>query len=257
MDLGRAASDAIAEAAGRTHRKDPVLAGTGGPAGNARLTAWTGLLLLVLFVVELLTLLDVSGLISWHLVVGVLLVPPALLKTASTGWRIARYYAGSRPYRLAGPPLLLLRVLGPLVVISTLAVLGSGLALAAVGADAGRRQLLDVWGHRVDAITVHQATFAVWAVATGLHTLGRGVPALRLTMTPRRVGPAVQGRYWRSGALVVTMLAAAVTAILVLGAAGSWRSDDGDRSPYRPRTDSQARAGSAHPHLGNDAPPAR
>ncbi len=103
--------------------------GTGGPAGNARLTAWTGLVLLVLLLAELVTLLDVRGLITWHVAVGVLLIPPALLKTGSTGWRIIRYYTGSRPYRHAGPPPLLLRVLGPLVVLFTLAVLGSGVAL--------------------------------------------------------------------------------------------------------------------------------
>jgi hypothetical protein len=72
-------------------RTDPVLAGSGGPAGNAVLTAWTGLTLLVLSVAELLTLFDVRGLISWHVAIGALLVPPALVKTASTGWRIARY----------------------------------------------------------------------------------------------------------------------------------------------------------------------
>src|SRR3954452_15080190 len=107
-----ALQEAGATALGREHREDPVLPGSGGPAGNARLTAWTGLVLLVLFLAELVTLLDVRGLISWHVALGVLLIPPALLKTASPGWRILRYYPGSRPSREAGPPPLLLRVLG-------------------------------------------------------------------------------------------------------------------------------------------------
>ena len=34
--------DVVAEATGREARHDPVLPGTGGPAGNAVLTAWTG-----------------------------------------------------------------------------------------------------------------------------------------------------------------------------------------------------------------------
>ena len=80
-------AELLAEAAGKGNRSDPVLPTTGGPAGNARLTAWTGLLLLVLFLAEVVTLLDVRGLLSWHVVLGTLLVPPALLKTASTGWR--------------------------------------------------------------------------------------------------------------------------------------------------------------------------
>src|SRR4051812_7118286 len=103
-------AETVSVALGHAHRDDPVLAGTGGPAGNALLTAWTGLALLVLAVAELLTLLDVRGLISWHVAVGALLVPPALVKTVSTSWRIVRYYAGSAAYAEAGPPPLLLRL---------------------------------------------------------------------------------------------------------------------------------------------------
>ena len=94
MALQQLTADVLAEATGRRHRSDAVVPGGGGPAGNARLTAATGLVLLVLFLAELVTLLDVSGLIGWHVAIGVLLVPPALLKTASTGWRIVRYYGG-------------------------------------------------------------------------------------------------------------------------------------------------------------------
>jgi len=96
--------DVLDEAVGRRHRPDPVLGRTAGPAGNAQLTAWTGLLLLALTVVELVTLIDVHGLLSWHVVVGVLLAAVATLKIASTGWRFLRYYAGHRPYQQAGPP---------------------------------------------------------------------------------------------------------------------------------------------------------
>ena len=136
--LRDAGAEALETAIGRGHRTDPVLPRSGGPAGNASLTAWTGLVLLVLFLAELVTLLDVRGLISWHVALGALLVPPALLKTATTGWRIARYYAGSAAYRTAGPPPLALRLLGPLVVLSTLAVLGSGVALVLVGETSSR-----------------------------------------------------------------------------------------------------------------------
>jgi hypothetical protein len=39
-----AVDDVIAEAVGRGRRHDPVVSPSGGPAGNARLTAWAGLL---------------------------------------------------------------------------------------------------------------------------------------------------------------------------------------------------------------------
>src|SRR5947209_6114801 len=122
-------ADVVATAIGREHRDDPVRPGSGGPAGNARLTAWLGLLLLAAFLVECATLVSLHRLVAVHIFVGAMLVPLALVKTATTGWRMIGYYAGNADYRRAGPPPLLLRLLGPLVVLSSLAVLGTGLAL--------------------------------------------------------------------------------------------------------------------------------
>ena len=83
----RPLTETVAEATGQESRSNPVLPSTGWVRGNAVLTAWTGLVLLVLGVAELLTLFDVRGLITWHVAIGALLVPPALMKTGSTGWR--------------------------------------------------------------------------------------------------------------------------------------------------------------------------
>lgn len=89
---------------------------TGGPAGNATLTAWTGLtLLLLLSLAELLTLVSLGHLLSWHIAIGAALVPVALLKIGNTGGRVVRYYRDNPHYKKAGPPPLLLRLLGPLV----------------------------------------------------------------------------------------------------------------------------------------------
>lgn len=176
---GVAAVDAVLEEAiGRHRRHDPVVGRTGGPAGNARLTSWVGLVLLVLIVAELITLLNVTGLIGWHVGVGIALVAFTLVKVASTGWRAARYYRGSPVYRTAGPPPTLLRLLGPGVVVSTLGVLGSGLALVAIGPGASRRSLFAVFGQQVTPITIHQVLFILFAVLAGVHLLGRLVPAV-------------------------------------------------------------------------------
>jgi hypothetical protein len=47
----------------------------GGPEQNARLTAITGAVLLVLLAIEGLTLLSLQSLIPWHIFVGVLVIP--------------------------------------------------------------------------------------------------------------------------------------------------------------------------------------
>jgi hypothetical protein len=148
-NIPKPVKDVIAEAVGQNHRDDPVLPWTGGPAGNAVLTAWTGLVVLGLSLAELVTLLSVHRLIGWHVVIGTLFVPPATLKTASVGWRIIRYYGRDANYRQAGPPPLLLRVLGPGVVLATLGLLASGLVLVALGPEASRTKLISVLGRRV------------------------------------------------------------------------------------------------------------
>jgi hypothetical protein len=212
-------ASSLATAVGRQHRDDPVLPGTGGPAGNAVLTAWTGLVLLVLFVAELLTLIDIRGLISWHVGVGALLIPPALLKTASTTWRMVRYYRGHGPYQEAGPPPLLLRLLGPAVVLSTLALLGTGVLLVLLGEESSRQVLVDLPFVRVDWLFVHQASFAVWATVTGLHLLARLVPALQVVARSRQ---RIPGRVRRLLAGVLVVAVAVPLTVLVVHAAGGW-----------------------------------
>src|SRR2546428_13292023 len=109
----------------RSHRRfisdccgDPMQAI--GPERNARLTALTGAVLLVLLAIEGFTLLSLRAMISWHIFVGVLVVPLVALKLGSTGYRFYRYYTRRPDYVRAGPPHLLLRLLGPVVVLSTL-----------------------------------------------------------------------------------------------------------------------------------------
>ncbi|MGN6331198.1 MAG: hypothetical protein ACTHOD_06025 [Motilibacteraceae bacterium] len=230
--------DVLDEAVGRSRRDDPVLARTGGPAGNAMLTAWVGLLLLVLVIAELVTLLDVTGLISWHVGIGIVLVGLALLKTATTSWRILRYYIGTPTYVTAGPPPTLLRLLGPLVIVSTLGVLGSGIVLVAVGPERSRSPFLSVLGQQANLVTVHQGFFILFAVFAGVHLLARFVPALALAGGPRassRLGHSDQrgstrgstcsstpGAVARWAVLGLVLVASVLAAVLVIPAAQGW-----------------------------------
>jgi hypothetical protein len=57
----------------------------GGTEGNARLTASTGVVLLVLLAVEGVTILAIRPLLSLHVFIGLMLIPPVVLKRATTG----------------------------------------------------------------------------------------------------------------------------------------------------------------------------
>lgn len=241
MTPPRVINEVWTSAIGQEHRDDPALPRNGGPAGNARLTAWIGLVLLVLFVGELATLIDVRQFITWHIAIGILLVPPALAKTATTGWRIVRYYTGARPYHQGGPPPLLLRMLGPVVVLTTLALLGSGIAVIALGPTSADETLFTIVGQNVSVLMLHKGFTVLWAVATGLHVLARIVPALLLA-AGRTPGPRPDGSPARAVTLLITVALGVVAALLVLQLTGNWttsdlnrfhRSDDGPRAVAR------------------------
>jgi len=147
----------------------------GGTAGNELLTIATGAVLIVLLAVIGLTILRIHGLLSVHLFVGLVLVGPLVLKMASTGYRFVRYYGGVPAYRRKGPPPHELRLLAPLVVLSTVAVFGTGVALLLVGPN-GRGTLT----------LAHKASFIVWLAATALHVLGHLVDLPRSLRADRR-----------------------------------------------------------------------
>ena len=217
-------AETVATAIGRAHREDPVSPPTGGPAGNARLTAWLGLALLAIFLVECATLISMSSLVGVHIFVGAFLLPIVLLKTATTGWRMFRYYTRSADYVVSGPPPLLLRLLGPLVVLGAVAVIGTGLSLVALGRSS-YDNLFTVLGFGISAITLHQAAFVLWLSTTGLHVLGRFVPALqlsRLMPAPDQVPRSVPGATGRLALIALTAATAVATGVLVLNLSGSW-----------------------------------
>ena len=98
----------------------------------------TGAVLLVLLAVEGFTILRVGRLLTLHFFLGMLLLGPVALKAGSVIYRFVRYYTGSAPYRRKGPPALLLRLLGPVIMLLTACVFGSGVMLAVTGPGRAR-----------------------------------------------------------------------------------------------------------------------
>jgi hypothetical protein len=133
----------------------------GGVDGNEQLTTTAGVLLLVLFAVLGITIIRIGQLIWLHLFLGLLLIGPVALKMATTGYRFTRYYTGDPIYREKGPPEIGLRLIAPIVVLTTVVVFLSGVIL-----------LLDGPAHRSLMLTIHKVSFIVWLVFMGLHVLG-------------------------------------------------------------------------------------
>jgi len=165
------------------------------PAQNERLTALAGFFLFLLLAIEGVTLLFLRPLLPVHIVVGLMLVPPVLLKLGATGWRFLQYYRGDRDYVRRGPPQLLLRALAPLLVFSTVAVLGTGIALVLLGPH-----------HFGPLLLLHKASFVLWAPAFGVHVLAYVWRVPRLALAAARMQKVAVG------ALVAISLVGALTA---------------------------------------------
>ncbi len=164
-----------------------LTARTGGTAGNRRLTGSTAAVLLVLLAAEGVTVLAIRPLLSVHVFVGMLLIPPILLKLGSTGYRFVRYYSGSRPYRVEGPPPPALRLLAPAVVLSTIALFATGVALIALGPRSG------------SLVGLHKASFVVWFIAMAAHVLGHALRVPGLASADWRPGNDLPGRRFAAG----------------------------------------------------------
>jgi hypothetical protein len=168
----------------------------------------------VLLAVETLTTLALHSYLPVHIFLGLLLLPPLALKLASTGWRFLRYYARNQLYRDEGPPKILLRLLAPLLVGSTLTLFGSGVALIAIG-------------HRNDLLkTIHGASFVVWGVLMAVHVLAYLARTLRLGPADwrRRADQVVAGAGSRRALLLGSLLAGVIVALATYPAQQSWLS---------------------------------
>jgi hypothetical protein len=194
----------------------------------------TGTVLLILLAVEGFTILRLGRLLTLHFFLGMLLLGPVALKAGSVTYRFFRYYTGSTPYRRKGPPAPLLRILGPVIMLLTACVFGSGVMLAFIG-PSGRQPWL----------MVHKATFILWFGAMAIHVLayvprlprllyaearGRALPeedSQGYAANPRPTSRAAQvlgGRGVRLYLLIASLVAGLLIALLTVHLAGAWES---------------------------------
>ena len=185
----------------------------GGPEGNERLTAASGAVLFLLLAAEGVTILFIRPLLSTHVFIGMLLIPPVA--------------AEAREHRLAVRPLLprLARVrregaAAPAAPAARarrrrsrrVVVFATGVALLIRGPGQG---LL---------VGLHKASFVVWLVATGIHVLAymRARAAARDRGLAARAGRASTVAPVRTMLLAGAIVAGAVLALATIRYAHPW-----------------------------------
>lgn len=189
----------------------------GGTDGNERLTTVTGAVLLVLLAALGITVVRNRQLLDEHMFLGMLLIGPVALKMGSTGYRFVRYYTREPRYRRKGPPELAMRLLAPLLVLSTVVVFASGVALMFIGPSS-----------RPTLFPIHKISFFVWLAAFALHVLGHLLDLQRvLAPSAARITALDEVRAGRDGralALSGVLVAGVVLAIVCIPQFAAWTS---------------------------------
>jgi hypothetical protein len=191
-----------------------TVAGDSAVAGNARLTAMTGLVLLVLLAVEVATVvLGVDSVLTAHVAIGLALTPFVALKLGSAGWRIVKYYRGDSAYARRGTPPTYLRVLGALFIVLTVALFGSGL-LTYLGPGA----------LHAAAVETHKVSFYPWAAVLVVHVVVHFAEAVRLAAADLLARSRVRlaGVRYRRAALLGSLAIAVVLAVTLTGNTGQY-----------------------------------
>jgi hypothetical protein len=194
----------------KPQERTPAEIGEAGVAGNGRLTAALGALLLVLLAAEGATIPFIGQLREAHILIGMLLLGPVAAKLASTGYRFARYYLGAPAYVRKGPPQISLRLLAPGAVFTTVVLFGTGVALLLVG----RSNELSF---------LHKVSFIAWFALMAVHVLGHILELPELALADwRREGSRLTGARLRLAAIGAALAMGAGLALLSLSAARSW-----------------------------------
>ena len=185
--------------------KSPVL--RAGSKCNERLTAILAILLLITLFVVGLTVPLAQSQTRLHVILGTLVIPPILAKVASTVWRIIKYYSGDADYVEKGPPFILLRLLGPILVVLTVVMVFSGLGLVVW---APRSMYSQLW-------FLHRASFVLWFFAMAFHVLAHLKETIHYGTSDfiRRTRRQVKGASSRVWVTLFSLACGVVVAVLI------------------------------------------
>ncbi|KJE75730.1 hypothetical protein [Ferrimicrobium acidiphilum] len=183
----------------------------------ARLLALLGSILFIGLAIEGVTIVFIGQLIAVHVVLGMILLPIMAYKIIVASYRFAMYYLGASDFKHAGPPELVLRVIGPLLILTTVILMASGIILVYAKPNTPTAAL---W------LNIHRDDFVAWFALMALHVLayvrravGTSSYDLRYTRYHSLIG--------RQGRLISIVLATVIGVLLawaIFPAVAHWSS---------------------------------
>lgn len=183
----------------------------------ARLLALLGSVLFIGLVIEGVTIVFIGQMVALHVVLGMILLPIMAYKTIVAMYRFSMYYLGASDFKRAGPPEMLLRVIGPLLVVTTVILMFSGIILVYAKPDTSTATF---W------LILHRDDFVIWFGLLALHVLAyarRAFGTAGYDLKDSRYHSLIG----RRGRLISILIAAAFGVLLawaVYPAIGQWAS---------------------------------
>jgi hypothetical protein len=181
--------------------------------------------------------LGVKSVITLHVVIGLVLLGPALVKLASVTYRMVSYYRGVSEYRQRGKPAGGLRLLGGALAVLLLLLLASGLVL-----------ILGPNGAHSAARAIHVVTAYLIVLLLIAHLANHLLQAARLASADTRPRTAIRGARSRWLTLLVSLALGGVLALLLGGRSSTYMQH------YYPGYPGQRSTISVQPVSGGNGP---
>ncbi len=178
---------------------------------NSRLTTLNGALLFILLGLVGLTIPLIRKALWLHIFLGMLIVPPILLKLATTGYRFMSYYMKRPAYKRRGPPPIILRLLAPFVVVLTVVVIASGIALVLVPIS-----------DRPNFLFIHKASFVLWFGSMTIHVLGHIIETLQVSVEEWLGKGPIRGFWFRLSLVFSAAIVGVLVALWFLPYGNGW-----------------------------------
>ncbi|WP_298344364.1 hypothetical protein [Ferrimicrobium sp.] len=183
----------------------------------ARLLALLGSVLFIGLAIEGVTVVFIGQLIALHVVLGLILLPIMAYKIIVATYRFAMYYLGAPDFKHAGPPELVLRVVGPLLVVTTVILMVSGIILVYARPNTPTAAL---W------LNIHRDDFVAWFALMVFHVLAyvrRAVGTSSYDLRYSRYHSLI-GRQGRLISIVLAVIIGGLLAWAIFPAVAHWSS---------------------------------
>jgi hypothetical protein len=218
FDSSETAIDEIVPNARQTALDSELRGARGKGVFIARSSALLGMLILFFSIAEIVTVAFLPEALILHIAIGSILGVLIIVKLILNAYRYLGYLKHDHDFRQAGTPRLIMRILSLPLVVTTIVVLGTGMAMVLTGPTAFATSFL---------ATAHALFAIIWLGLLGYHTFGYWHRSARSTTRELdRIRSKDTQALARLILAATTVIGAVTLMLLLLPLSNRWRFTD-------------------------------